>query len=158
MLLLDPAALAAGVTAAPAASRPPRPAPSTAAGPRALLVDDSISVRKFVGAMLQRAGFAVLTAGDGAEALDVLARSTVDVLVTDLEMPRVNGYELIEELRRRPATRELPVVVLTTRAGERHVAVARGLGVEHYATKPVDERGFVRLVSTAASAPALVEA
>jgi CheY-like chemotaxis protein len=75
--------------------------------------------------------------------------TTVDVVVTDLEMPRVNGYELIENLRRRRSTHEVPVVVLTTRAGEKHWALARRLGVRHYVTKPVDEETFVRLVGEA---------
>jgi CheY-like chemotaxis protein len=114
---------------------------------RILLVDDSVSVRRFVGHMLQKAGFEVLTANDGAEALERLGDTTVDVVVTDLEMPRLNGYELIEDLRRRASTREVPVVVLTTRAGEKHWALARRLGVRHYVTKPVDEQAFVQLVA-----------
>jgi chemosensory pili system protein ChpA (sensor histidine kinase/response regulator) len=122
---------------------------------RILLVDDSISVRKFVGHMLERAGFRVLTATDGVEALQQLTETPVDTVITDLEMPRLNGYELIEDLRRRPATRHLPVVVLTTRAGEKHWALARRLGVEHYVSKPVDEQAFVRLLrSITAGEPA----
>ncbi|HEV8532390.1 MAG TPA: response regulator [Methylomirabilota bacterium] len=117
-------------------------------GRRVLLVDDSVSIRKFVGQMLERAGFAVLTATDGAEALRRLAESSVDVVITDLEMPRVSGYELIEDLRSRAATRTLPVVVLTTRAGAKHVSLARRLGITHYVTKPVDEDAFVRLVDS----------
>jgi chemosensory pili system protein ChpA (sensor histidine kinase/response regulator) len=131
------------------------------AEPRILLVDDSISVRKFVGHMLERAGFRVLTANDGVDALQQLAETPVDTVITDLEMPRLNGYELIEDLRRRPATRHLPVVVLTTRAGEKHWALARRLGVEHYVSKPVDEQAFVRLLRSITAGeraePALVE-
>jgi chemosensory pili system protein ChpA (sensor histidine kinase/response regulator) len=112
-----------------------------------LLVDDSLSVRKFVGLMLERAGFEVHMAADGGEALNLLADTTVDVVVTDLEMPRVNGFELVQDLRRRPETRALPVVILTTRAGEKHLELARQLGVQHYVTKPVDERAFVALVA-----------
>ncbi len=117
-------------------------------GRRVLLVDDSVSIRKFVGQMLERAGFGVLTAIDGAEALRRLAESSVDVVITDLEMPRVSGYELIEDMRSRAATRTLPVVVLTTRAGAKHVNLARRLGITHYVTKPVDEDAFVRLVDS----------
>jgi chemotaxis protein histidine kinase CheA/CheY-like chemotaxis protein len=117
-------------------------------GRRVLLVDDSVSIRKFVGQMLERAGFEVLTATDGAEALRRLAESSVDVVITDLEMPRVSGYELIDDMRSRGATRTLPVVVLTTRAGAKHVNLARRLGITHYVTKPVDEDAFVRLVDS----------
>jgi chemosensory pili system protein ChpA (sensor histidine kinase/response regulator) len=116
--------------------------------PRIMLVDDSISIRKFVGQMLEKAGFRVVTAVDGHDALQQLTELTVDAIVTDLEMPRVNGYALIEDLRRRAATREVPVVVLTTRAGDKHVSLAQRLGVRHYVAKPVDEQSFVRLIES----------
>ncbi len=171
ILLLDPGRLfALGDAAAPpphpvpavrSVPQPPADGPRPAEAPRrVLLVDDSISVRRFVGHMLEKSGFQVTTANDGAEALERLAEAAFEVVVTDLEMPRVNGYELIEDLRRRPSTRNLPVVVLTTRAGEKHWSLARRLGVKHYATKPVDEQAFVRLIdgltaTAAAGEPAL---
>ena len=134
-------------------------APATEAKRRVLLVDDSVSVRKFVGGMLERVGFHVVTARDGAEALQHLAEQSVDVVVTDLEMPRLNGYELIRDLNREPTTCDLPVVVLTTRAGAKHVNLARELGVEHYIAKPVDEASFVQLIeSLAVAMPARAEA
>jgi chemosensory pili system protein ChpA (sensor histidine kinase/response regulator) len=154
VLLLDPARLVergSGVAVRPAARRADLRAPAHAAAvggaPRVLVVDDSLSVRKFVGLMLERAGLEVRTAADGYEAMTLLAEAPADVVVTDLEMPRVNGFELIGDLRRRPETRDIPVVVLTSRAGEKHLALARRLGVEHYVTKPVDERAFVALVA-----------
>jgi chemosensory pili system protein ChpA (sensor histidine kinase/response regulator) len=130
-------------------------APAAEAKRRVLLVDDSVSVRRFVGGMLERAGFHVVAARDGAEALQQLAEQSVDVIVTDLEMPRLNGYELIRDLNREPTTCDLPVVVLTTRAGAKHLNLARQLGVEHYVAKPVDEASFVQLIeSLAAATPA----
>src|SRR5437867_8546775 len=130
-------------------------APAAEAKRRVLLVDDSVSVRKFVGGMLERAGFHVVAARDGAEALQQLAEQPVDVIVTDLEMPRLNGYELIRDLHREPTTCDLPVVVLTTRTSAKHVHLARELGVEHYVAKPVDEASFVQLIeSLAAATPA----
>jgi len=159
ILLLDPTLLRE------AATRPLPDVPSdrVPAGetveprPRVLLVDDSVSIRKFVGQMLEKAGFQVYTAVDGHDALQQLVDLTVDVIVTDLEMPRVNGYALIEDLRRRSATREVPIVVLTTRAGDKHVDLARRLGVSHYVTKPVDEQRFVRLVESVATTSTVVE-
>jgi chemosensory pili system protein ChpA (sensor histidine kinase/response regulator) len=159
-LVLDAGALveraAGAATAARGEARAARrraDAADTGAGrPRVLLVDDSVSVRKFVGQMLEKAGFDVTTAADGADAMLRLAEAAFEVLVTDLEMPRVNGYELIEDVRRRAATRELPVIVLTTRAGDKHVALAKSLGVEHYVTKPVEEHAFVSLVASLVSA------
>ena len=69
--------------------------------------------------MLEKASFEVVVAADGAEAMARLGERDFDVLVTDLEMPRLNGYELLEDVRRRAGTRDLPVVVLTTRSGEK---------------------------------------
>jgi chemosensory pili system protein ChpA (sensor histidine kinase/response regulator) len=156
ILLVDPSRLAEATEASRATER--TPALSRERGPereraarkprRILLVDDSISVRKFVGQMLEKASFEVVTANDGAEALRRLGDTAVDLVITDLEMPRVSGYELIEDLRARPATRVLPVVVLTTRAGAKHVSLARSLGIVHYVAKPVDEEAFVRLIGS----------
>ncbi|HEX6774837.1 MAG TPA: response regulator [Methylomirabilota bacterium] len=154
ILLVDPSRLAQATEASPPAERTPAlsrergPARERAASKarRILLVDDSISVRKFVGQMLEKASFEVITANDGAEALRRLGDTAVDLIITDLEMPRVSGYELIEDLRARAATRALPVVVLTTRAGAKHVNLARSLGIVHYVAKPVDEEAFVRLI------------
>ncbi|MEX2148498.1 MAG: response regulator [Candidatus Rokuibacteriota bacterium] len=180
MLLLDAVKLSESKAAATAARAAPEPPPPGAGSPlagstratvaaakvppgatagrlaraRVLLVDDSISVRRFVGRMLTVGGFEVVTANDGAEAISRVAEGRFDVVITDLEMPRVNGYELIEDLRRRSSTRHVPVIVLTTRAGDKHVSLARRLGVEHYVTKPVDETTFVRLVGSLASPPA----
>jgi chemosensory pili system protein ChpA (sensor histidine kinase/response regulator) len=160
ILLLDPTLLRE------AASRKPATLVREPAGgsldavdrrPSVMLVDDSISIRKFVGQMLEKAGFRVFTAIDGQDALEQLVEQTVDVVVTDLEMPRLNGYALIEDLRRRPTTREVPVIVMTTRAGEKHVGLARRLGVRHYITKPVDERSFVRTVESVAAGERALE-
>ena len=163
-LLLDPVRLGE-LAMVPAAGRAPAPLATVTApdvggrGPRGLsdvrkarvlLVDDSISVRKFVGHMLEKAGFQVTTATDGADALTRLGEGRFDVMVTDLEMPRLNGYELLEDVRRRAATRDLPVVILTTRSGAKHESLARRLGVSHYVTKPVSEDVFVRLVESLA--------
>lgn len=160
ILLLDPTFLREAAPAAAAATPlglRPGAAPTSEGEeerPRVLLVDDSVSIRKFVGQMLEKAGFRVFTAVDGHDALRQLMDLTVDVVVTDLEMPRINGYALIEDLRRRSGTRDLPVIVLTTRAGAKHVSLARRLGVNHYVAKPVDEQNFVRLVAAVTAAPA----
>ena len=121
---------------------------------RIMLVDDSISVRRFVGQMLERAGFRVVTAVDGQDALEQLTERQVDAIITELEMPRVNGYALIDDLRRRETTRAVPVIVLTTRVGDKHVSLARRLGVRHYVAKPVEEGAFVALIRSVVSVPA----
>ena len=112
---------------------------------RLLLVDDSLSVRKLVGRMLERGGYEVHVAADGQEALDLLHLDPhFDAVVTDLEMPRVNGYELMEGLRSRFSTAALPMLVMTTRAGEKHQRLAFQLGATDYFTKPVNEPLLLR--------------
>jgi chemosensory pili system protein ChpA (sensor histidine kinase/response regulator) len=149
ILMLDPARLVERRASSMRRSVSRRIGGSGAATPSrrcVLLVDDSISIRKVVGQMLERGGFRVVTAADGVEALERASETPIDVVVTDLEMPRLNGYELIRDLKRRPATRDVPVVVLTTRAGGKHADLARHLGVSHYVPKPVHESAFLDLV------------
>ena len=105
-----------------------------------LLVDDSISVRRVISKMLQRAGYQVTTASDGQEALELFMQNQrFDVVLSDLEMPRMNGYELLEELRRRPDSKTVPIIIMTTRAGDKHRNLALELGANTYFSKPVDE-------------------
>jgi chemosensory pili system protein ChpA (sensor histidine kinase/response regulator) len=149
ILMLDPARLVERRASSVRRSVSRRIAGPGAATPSrrcVLLVDDSISIRKVVGQMLERGGFRVVTAADGVEALERASETPIDVVVTDLEMPRLNGYELIRDLKRRPATRDVPVVVLTTRAGGKHADLARHLGVSHYVPKPIHESAFLDLV------------
>jgi chemosensory pili system protein ChpA (sensor histidine kinase/response regulator) len=159
ILLLDPTLLREAAAKAPAAistasTHEEEPvADEDDERRRILLVDDSVSIRKFVGQMLEKAGFDVLTAVDGQDAIQQLTEQRVDAVITDLEMPRMNGYALIEDLRRRSATRDVPVIVLTTRAGAKHVSLARRLGVRHYVAKPVEEQSFIRLVGSVTSVP-----
>jgi chemosensory pili system protein ChpA (sensor histidine kinase/response regulator) len=82
--------------------------------------DDSISVRKFVGRILEKAGYSVKLASDGMEAAELIAQVGCHLVVTDIEMPRMNGYELMAHLRQDPATRRIPVLVVTSRAGAKH--------------------------------------
>ncbi len=108
------------------------------APPRVLLADDSLSVRRVLGRVLQKEGYEVFTARDGAEALELLLDLPFDAVITDLEMPRMSGYELIDDLRNRASTKDTPVWVVTTRAGARHAALAKDLGAVGYLAKPVD--------------------
>ncbi|HSM87004.1 MAG TPA: hybrid sensor histidine kinase/response regulator [Candidatus Limnocylindrales bacterium] len=111
-----------------------------------VLVDDSISVRKFVGRMLEKAGYRVKLAADGLEALELVAQTRCDLVVTDLEMPRTNGYELLSHLRQSPETRLVPVMVVTSRAGAKHRERAMKEGASAFLTKPVQEDHFIAAV------------
>jgi chemosensory pili system protein ChpA (sensor histidine kinase/response regulator) len=112
-----------------------------------VLVDDSISVRKFVGRMLEKAGYRVRLASDGLEALEIAGQTRCDLIVTDLEMPRTNGYELLAHLRQDPKTCRIPVMVVTSRAGAKHRDRAMKEGAVAFMTKPVQEEPFIAAVT-----------
>lgn len=113
---------------------------------RLLLVDDSLSIRKFVGKMLESAGYQVDTAVDGEDGLRKASTFAYRMILTDLEMPKLNGFEVIQALRRRDETSQTPVVVMTTRAGDKHRQMAINIGANSYIAKPVDERMLLQEV------------
>jgi chemosensory pili system protein ChpA (sensor histidine kinase/response regulator) len=119
-----------------------------------VLVDDSISVRKFVGRMLEKAGYRVKLAADGLEALEIVTQTRCDLVVTDLEMPRTNGYELLSHLRQDAQTRNIPVMVVTSRAGAKHRDRAIKEGAAAFLTKPVQEDQFIAAVGKLIGSPA----
>jgi len=112
-----------------------------------VLADDSISVRKFVGRMLEKAGYRVKLASDGLEALEIATQSSCDLVVTDLEMPRTNGYELMAHLRQQPETKNIPVMVVTSRAGAKHRDRALKDGAAAFLVKPVQEDQLLATVA-----------
>lgn len=109
-----------------------------------LLIDDSLSIRKFVGRMLESAGYRVETAVDGEEGLRKASTQSYRLILTDLEMPKLNGYEVIQALRSRPQTQKTPIIVMTTRAGDKHRQMAISIGASSYIAKPVEERALVQ--------------
>jgi chemosensory pili system protein ChpA (sensor histidine kinase/response regulator) len=111
-----------------------------------VLADDSISVRKFVGRMLEKAGYRVKPASDGLEALEIVSQGGCDLVITDLEMPRTNGYELMMHLRQNAGTAQIPIMVVTSRAGAKHRDRALKEGGSAFMVKPVQEEQFVAQV------------
>ena len=109
-----------------------------------LLIDDSLSIRKFVGRMLESAGYKVDTAVDGEEGLRKASAQNYRLILTDLEMPKLNGYEVIQGLRSRAQTQQTPIIVMTTRAGEKHRQMALNIGASSYIAKPVEERALIQ--------------
>jgi chemosensory pili system protein ChpA (sensor histidine kinase/response regulator) len=104
-----------------------------------VIADDSISVRKFVGRMLEKNGYRIKLAADGLEAAELVAQHGCHLVITDLEMPRMTGYELMAQLRQSPSTRRIPVMVVTSRAGAKHRDRALKEGAAAFLTKPVQE-------------------
>jgi chemosensory pili system protein ChpA (sensor histidine kinase/response regulator) len=122
-----------------------------------VVADDSISVRKFVGRMLEKNGYRVKLAADGLEAAELVAQHGCHLVITDLEMPRMTGYELMVQLRQSPTTRRIPVMVVTSRAGAKHRDRAMKEGASAFLTKPVQEDQLIaaveQLMGTEASRP-----
>jgi chemosensory pili system protein ChpA (sensor histidine kinase/response regulator) len=138
---------APGATAVAAGSIPVAAVETVPTEKIVVLADDSISVRKFVGRMLEKAGYRVRLASDGLEALEICTQNLCDLLVTDLEMPRTNGYELMAHLRQDASTRSLPVMVVTSRAGAKHRERALKEGASAFMTKPVQEDMFLAAIA-----------
>jgi CheY-like chemotaxis protein len=96
--------------------------------------------------MLEKAGYRVRLASDGLEALEIVTQGRVDLVVSDLEMPRTNGYELMSHLRQDARTRNVPVAIVTSRAGAKHRDRAIKEGAVAFLTKPVQEEQLIETV------------
>ena len=119
-----------------------------------LLVDDEKVARALYGDFLTGAGHTVTAVGTSAEGREVLLKQKFDLVVTDLEMPRTNGYELLSHLRQDAKTRSIPVMVVTSRAGAKHRDRAIKEGAMAFLTKPVQEDQFIAAVSKLIGTPA----
>ncbi|MEO8278052.1 MAG: response regulator [Ideonella sp.] len=107
--------------------------------PLILVVDDSLTVRRVTQRLLLREGFRVELAKDGIEALEQIAQDMPQLVLSDIEMPRMDGYELVEKLRANQLTADLPVVMITSRIADKHRVHAESLGVACYLGKPYGE-------------------
>jgi chemosensory pili system protein ChpA (sensor histidine kinase/response regulator) len=112
----------------------------------AMVVDDSVTVRKVTSRLLERHGMRVITARDGVEALHLLADQQPDVLLVDIEMPRMDGFELVGRLRAEPRLAGIPVIMITSRTGEKHRQRAMALGVSEFLGKPYQESQLLHLI------------
>jgi chemosensory pili system protein ChpA (sensor histidine kinase/response regulator) len=122
--------------------RPKRPGDITGidvAMPYALVVDDSLSARRSLAQFMSDSGFQVRTARDGVEAVKIMQARQPDLLLVDLEMPRMNGLELTHHVRANDDTRDVPVIMITSRSTEKHRKQAEAAGVTQYLTKPYAE-------------------
>jgi two-component system, chemotaxis family, chemotaxis protein CheY len=113
---------------------------------RILTVDDSPSVRQMVKLTLSAAGYDVIEAGDGAEGLNKAKSNTLDMVVTDLNMPVMNGLGLICELRKLPAYRGVPILFLTTESDAELKKQAKAAGATGWITKPFQQDQLVAIV------------
>ncbi len=114
--------------------------------PLVLVVDDSITVRRVTQRLLQREGYRVALANDGLQALERLRDEVPALVLSDIEMPRMDGFDLARNIRSDALLQDLPIIMITSRMAEKHRAHARTLGVNHYLGKPYPEEELLSLV------------
>lgn len=117
-----------------------------ARAPLVMVVDDSITMRKVTSRVLENHSLEVMTAQDGIDAIEKLHERTPDLMLLDIEMPRMDGYQLLEHVRSDARLRHVPVVMITSRAGQKHRKKARSAGANAYLTKPYQEAELVEQV------------
>jgi chemosensory pili system protein ChpA (sensor histidine kinase/response regulator) len=127
-------------------------APETPEGPArddrifALVVDDSITVRRVTQRLLERNSMRVIVARDGVEAMSLLQEHTPDVILLDIEMPRMDGYEVASQVRNDPRLADVPIIMITSRVGDKHRARAIELGIDDYLGKPYQESQLLNAI------------
>jgi chemosensory pili system protein ChpA (sensor histidine kinase/response regulator) len=114
--------------------------------PLVLVVDDSITVRRVTQRLLKREGYRVALAADGLQALEKLLEEKPAVVLSDIEMPRMDGFDLARNIRGDVRLRDLPIIMITSRIAEKHREHAKELGVDHYLGKPYSEDELLTLV------------
>jgi chemosensory pili system protein ChpA (sensor histidine kinase/response regulator) len=112
----------------------------------ALVVDDSITVRRVTERFLQRNGMRVVTAKDGLDAISVLRDTKPDIILLDIEMPRMDGYEFASHVRNDERVSEVPIIMVTSRVGDKHRARAIELGVNDYLGKPYQDSELLEAI------------
>ncbi|WP_435751348.1 Hpt domain-containing protein [Thauera sp. AutoDN2] len=115
--------------------------------PTVMVVDDSLTVRKITGRLLEREGYRVITAKDGVDALEQLIDTLPDVVLSDIEMPRMDGFDLVRNIRADKRLQHLPVIMITSRLAEKHRRYAEEIGANHYLGKPYQEEELLALVA-----------
>ncbi|MFV9614556.1 MAG: response regulator [Gammaproteobacteria bacterium] len=116
---------------------------------RILIVDDSLSMRKSLSLLVQDAGYQPIVARDGIEALESMQKTMPNLILTDLEMPRMTGLELATHVRSNPDNKKLPIMMITSRTMAKHRAQAKKAGVDEYLTKPFSEDALVAKIGVA---------
>ncbi len=112
----------------------------------ALVIDDSITVRRVTQRLLERNGMRVLTARDGVDAIEVLQEHQPDIILLDIEMPRMDGYEVAAHVRADARLKDIPIIMITSRAGDKHRARAIEIGVDDYLGKPYQEAQLLEAI------------
>ena len=149
VLILNPVALASRAQLISARSAVPEAVPvMMSTVPTVMVVDDSLTVRKITSRLLTREGYQVVLAKDGVDALEQLIDVMPDVVLSDIEMPRMDGFDLVRNIRADMRLKHLPVIMITSRTADKHRNYALEIGANHYLGKPYDEDELLRLVES----------
>jgi chemosensory pili system protein ChpA (sensor histidine kinase/response regulator) len=137
----------------PATPTPGHAADSSKGAPLIMVVDDSITVRRVTQRLLKREGYRVTVATDGLQALEQLQEEMPAVVLSDIEMPRMDGFDLTRHIRADAKLQKLPIIMITSRIAEKHREHARQIGVNHYLGKPYPEDELLGLVRSYCATP-----
>jgi chemosensory pili system protein ChpA (sensor histidine kinase/response regulator) len=151
VLILNPIALAGRPVQSVSPAPPPSQESETPAAPASagvvMVVDDSLTVRKITGRLLAREGYHVLTAKDGIDALEQMIDVVPDVMLVDIEMPRMDGFDLTRNVRNDARLKQVPIIMITSRIADKHRNYADEIGVDHYLGKPYDEDDLLKRIA-----------
>jgi chemosensory pili system protein ChpA (sensor histidine kinase/response regulator) len=147
VLIVNPVALSQRLRASPDSGTLPVAALPISVQPVIMVVDDSLTVRRATGRLLEREGYQVITAKDGLDALEQMKYVHPSVLLVDIEMPRMDGFDLSRQVRSDPVTRHIPIVVISSRTAEKHRNQAAQLGVNAFLGKPYSESELLRHIA-----------
>jgi chemosensory pili system protein ChpA (sensor histidine kinase/response regulator) len=125
-----------------------------AAAPVVMVVDDSLTVRKITSRLLEREGYQVLTAKDGLDALQLLRETLPAVMLVDIEMPRMDGFDLTRNVRGDARTKDIPIIIISSRTAEKHRSQAAALGVNAFLGKPYQEAELLQQIASFLGVPA----
>ena len=113
-----------------------------------MVVDDSLTVRRVTQRNLSKYGITTLLASDGVDAMEKLSEQMPDAMLVDIEMPRMDGFELTERVRDDPAYKDIPIIIITSRSGPKHREKAMALGATLYLTKPYQELELMNAINS----------
>ena len=147
-LIINPIALSGHRPRSTAVPQATAPTEVVAEMPTVLVVDDSLTVRKITGRLLERSGYRVVTAKDGIDALEQMVELVPDVMLVDIEMPRMDGFDLTRNVRADSRLKAVPIIMITSRTAEKHRNYAAEIGVNHYLGKPYDEDELLAKIAT----------
>jgi chemosensory pili system protein ChpA (sensor histidine kinase/response regulator) len=147
VLIVNPVQLAQQARTAPERATTTLPASAAPALPVIMVVDDSLTVRKITSRLLEREGYQVITAKDGLDALEQMKDALPAVMLVDIEMPRMDGFDLTRNVRGDPRTRHVPIIIISSRTAEKHRSQAAQFGVNAFLGKPYPEAELLQHIA-----------